>query len=70
MAQAPAVSTKAAAAAVASAKGSKTEGAQAPESDGLLEVEKASLLRFTEDDRVHEVWGVVSVFLICVVHKR
>jgi hypothetical protein len=24
-------------------------------SDGLVEVEKASLLRFTEDDRVHEV---------------
>lgn len=48
----PAINTKAAA---ATAKDNKTDGMQAPESDGLLEVEKASLLRFTEDDRVHEV---------------
>lgn len=48
----PAINAKAAA---ATAKDNKTDGVQAPESDGLLEVEKASQLRFTEDDRVHEV---------------
>ena len=59
----PAVDAKAAAAA---AKGTKTDGsAQAAESDGLLEVEKASLLRFTEDDRVHEV-SLFSIFLVTI----
>ena len=32
-------------------------------SDGLLEVEEASQLRFTEDDRVHEVCCVVICML-------
>jgi hypothetical protein len=41
--------------AASSAGNSAATPSVAGSSDGLVEVEKASLLRFTEDDRVHEV---------------
>ena len=41
--------------AIVPAKVHTADAATASSSDGLLEVEKASLYRFTEDDRVHEV---------------